>query len=233
MPTVGFQNRLRHRDGDYRWLEWSSTLSPDGSIAFAVARDITDRKRLEDRRAHRERRLESRNETLHERAVRDPLTGLHNRRFFDRAVVALERRWRRQSASRRPDVAVILLDLDHFGQVNKNHGHQAGDAVLRAFSSLLKERFRERDLLVRFGGEEFVAILEGATADVAVKIAEGIRDAFEHLAIEVGEVSPIHVTVSGGCSQFGPDGDALAALSQADVCLSAAKRAGRNQVVGP
>ncbi len=231
-PIVGFQNRLRRHDGGYRWLEWSSTMSPDGSIAFSVARDVTDRRRLEERRANRERRLESRNEQLSERTLRDPLTGLHNRRFFDQAVVALERRWHRRSADRRPTVMVILFDLDHFGKVNKDYGHQAGDAVLRSFSGLLKQRFREGDLVVRYGGEEFVAVLEGVTSNVAIGIAEGIRDAFEHLPIDVGTDSPIRVTVSGGCSQLGADGDVSAALSQADVWLSQAKRAGRNQVIG-
>jgi diguanylate cyclase (GGDEF)-like protein/PAS domain S-box-containing protein len=231
-PIVGFQNRLRHRDGGYRWLEWTSTMSPDGSIAFSVARDVTDRRRLEERRANRERRLENRNEQLSERALRDPLTGLHNRRYFDRAVVALERRWRRPSASRPPAVAVLILDLDHFGKVNKDYGHQAGDAILRSFSELLKQRFRDRDLVVRYGGEEFVAVLEGVTVDGAIGIADGIREAFERLPIEVGTDAPIHVTVSGGCSQLGADGDVSAALSQADVWLSQAKRAGRNLVVG-
>ena len=231
-PVVGFQNRLRHRDGSYRWLEWMSTRSPDGSIAFSVARDVTDRRRVEERRANRERRLESRNQELSERALHDPLTGLHNRRFFDRAVPSAERRWSRLPVERRPPVAVIILDLDHFGQVNKDYGHQAGDAVLRAFSGLLQQRFRERDLVVRYGGEEFVAVLEGVTSDMAIRMAEGIRDAFGQLSIDVGTEAPLRVTVSGGCSQLGADGDVLAALSRADVWLSQAKRAGRNQVVG-
>ena len=127
---------------------------------------------------------------------------------------------------------MIILDLDHFGQVNKDYGHQAGDAVLRAFSELLKQRFRERDLVVRYGGEEFVAVLEGVTVDLAIGIADGIRVAFERLPIDVGTDAPIRVTVSGGCSQLEADGDVSAALSRADVWLSQAKRAGRNQVVG-
>ena len=229
---VGFQNRYRHRDGGYRWLEWMSTLSPDGSIAFSVARDVTDRKRAEDRRAKRERVLESRNEALNERTLRDALTGLHNRRYFDRTVAGLERRWRRLAADRRPPVAIIIFDLDHFGRVNKDHGHQAGDAVLRSFSGLLQKRFRARDLVVRFGGEEFVAVIEGVPSATAIEIAEGIRDTFERHPIDVGAAAPIRVTVSGGCSQLGPDGDISSALAQADVWLSQAKRAGRNHVVG-
>ncbi|MGZ8438816.1 MAG: GGDEF domain-containing protein [Candidatus Limnocylindrales bacterium] len=112
---------------------------------------------------------------------------------------------------------MIILDLDHFGQVNKDYPHQAGDAVLRAFSGLLKQRFRERDLVVRYGGEEFVAVLEGVTSDLAIGIAEGIRVAFERLPIDVGADVPIRVTVSGGCSQLEADGDVSVALSQTDV----------------
>ncbi len=231
-PIVAFQNRIRHHDGSYRWLEWMSTMSPDGSIAFSVARDVTERKRLEDRRAKREQGLESRNEELSERALRDPLTGLHNRRFFDRAVSRLERRWHRVPAHRRPPAAVIIFDLDHFGRVNKDYGHQAGDRVLRLFSALLEQRFRGRDLVVRYGGEEFVAVLEDVTSDMAIEIAEEVRVAFQQAPIDIGTDAPIRVTVSAGCSQLDADGQVSSALTRADVWLSQAKRAGRNQVVG-
>ena len=228
--SVGFQNRYRHFDGSYRWLEWMSQTSTDQSVAYGVARDITDRKRLDDRRAMRERVLETRNETLNERTVRDGLTGLHNRRFFDGEVARLEGVWGRLEVDERPPVSVIIFDLDDFGAINKQHGHQAGDQVLRHFSGLLAKRFREHDLVARYGGEEFVAVLEGvATAD-AVRIAEDVRATFEGAAIDIGTGTPIRVTVSAGCAQLGEDRDMSAGLSQADVWLSAAKRAGRNQV---
>src|SRR4029453_10116773 len=104
-----------------------------------------------------QQRLEMRNEALSERALRDPLTDLHNRRYFETTIGRLERRWSRLSPDKRPEVSVLIFDLDHFGLVNKQHGHQAGDAVLRVFAGLLKRRFREQDLVVRYGGEEFVA----------------------------------------------------------------------------
>lgn len=231
-PVVAFQNRYRRRDGTYRWLEWMSQRSPDGSVAYAVARDVTDRKRQEDRATRQQRVLAGRNEVLLERAIRDPLTGLHNRRYFDAAVKRLEHRWRRQAVGHDLAVAVILFDLDHFGNVNKQHGHQAGDAVLRVFAGLLKRRFREQDLVARYGGEEFVVLLEGTTSAKALVIAEDIRAALERAAIDIGTETPINMTVSAGCAQLGADMAVSGGLTLADVWLSQAKRAGRNQVVG-
>lgn len=230
--SVGFQNRLRHRDGGYRWLEWMSHTPPDLSVAYGVARDITDRKRNEDRRAMRQRVLETRNETLSERTIRDALTGLHNRRFFDAEVVRLEGHWARMPVGERPPVSVIIFDLDHFGEVNNQYGHQAGDTVLRLFGALLSKRFREHDLVARYGGEEFVAVLEGAASADAIRIAEDIRAIFARESIDIGTGTPIRVTVSAGCAQLGEDWNTSAGLSQADVWLSQAKRAGRNQVIG-
>ena len=230
--VVAFQNRYRHRDGTYRWLEWMSRMAPDNSVAFSVARDVTGRKQTEARRSKRQRTLETQNETLTERAVRDPLTGLHNRRHFDAAVARLERRWRRLPAEERRPVSVVLFDLDRFGDLNKLHGHQAGDAVLRVFAALLKKRFRESDLIARYGGEEFVAVLEGASSADAARIAESVRASFEQASVPVGGGVAVRATVSAGCAQLGEDPSVSAALSVADVWLAQAKRGGRNQVVG-
>lgn len=230
--SAGFQNRLRHRDGGYRWLEWMTHTPPDLSVAYGVARDITERKRNEDRRAMRQRVLETRNETLSERTIRDALTGLHNRRFFDAEVVRLEGHWSRMPVDERPPVSVIIFDLDQFGEVNNQYGHQAGDTVLRLFGGLLIKRFREHDLVARYGGEEFVAVLEGAASSDAIRIAEDIRASFARESIDIGTGTPIRVTVSAGCAQLGDDWSTSAGLSQADVWLSQAKRAGRNQVIG-
>ena len=230
--SIRFQNRLQHHDGSYRWLEWMSQTPPDMSVVYGVARDITDRKRSEDRRAMRQRVLEHRNETLSERTIRDALTGLHNRRFFDAEVERLEERWSHLPVEERPPVSVIIFDLDHFGEVNNQHGHQVGDTVLRYFSDLLTDRFREHDLVARYGGEEFVAVLEGVASVDATRIAEDVRATLEHSSIDVGTGTPIHVTVSAGCAELGEDRSTSAGLSQADVWLSQAKRAGRNQVIG-
>lgn len=231
--VTGFENRYRHADGTYRWLEWMSRMSPDLRVAYAVARDVSERRHSDDRRRRREQVLEARNNTLSERAVRDPLTGLHNRRYFDEVVPRLERSWRRTHNGAEPTaVSVILFDLDHFGNINKQHGHQVGDAVLRDFGQMLRDRFRGNDLVARYGGEEFVAILVGATSADAVRVAEGIRVDVEAASIKAGTESPLRVTVSAGCAQVGDDWSTATALTLADLWLSQAKRAGRNQVIG-
>ena len=107
-----------------------------------------------------------------ESAIRDVLTGLHNRRYLDTSLERIVAAWVRTPPATRRPLSAVLFDLDHFGRFNKEHGHLAGDAALRAFGDILQHRFRASALVARFGGEEFVAILEGTTLDDAVQIAE-------------------------------------------------------------
>jgi diguanylate cyclase (GGDEF)-like protein/PAS domain S-box-containing protein len=168
---------------------------------------------------------------VRELSIRDHLTGLYNRRHFDAVLEHILARWTRERENRKP-VAAIMFDLDRFGQFNKDHGHEAGDAVLRAFSGILQTRFRSADLVARYGGEEFVAILEGATRDQAVAAAEEVRRDLAGRRIRGPDGLELHATVSAGCAEI----DAIAPtreglLRTADVGLFMAKRNGRNQVV--
>jgi diguanylate cyclase (GGDEF)-like protein/PAS domain S-box-containing protein len=169
-------------------------------------------------------------EEVSELAIRDPLTGLYNRRHFD---ASLEHILKRRSRSRGPDpVAAIMFDLDHFGRFNKEHGHQAGDAVLRAFAGILLERFRSSDLVARYGGEEFVAVLEGASVDDAVRVADEVREALASSRIAGPDGAVLQASVSAGCAAVmdrEPTREAL--IQAADVGLFMAKRAGRNRVL--
>lgn len=165
-----------------------------------------------------------------ESAVRDPLTGLFNRRHFDAAVTRLFAG--RQRRGTEEPIAVILFDLDQFGQVNKDHGHSFGDDVLRAFGALLASRFRRSDLVARYGGEEFVAVLEGSTAADARDIADDIRRRFADLPLHGVTGLPLGQTVSAGVvGDEAGHADPHALFATVDVALSVAKRAGRNQVV--
>ncbi len=165
-------------------------------------------------------------------ATHDPLTGLYNRRYFDEALTRVVASWRRSLQAERRPVAAIMFDLDHFGDFNKQHGHQVGDEVLRTFAGLLRRRFREADLVARFGGEEFVAILDGATREAAVAIAEEILAALADTPVKGDDGTRLSVTVSAGCAELDesePTREQL--LRTADVALFMAKRAGRNRVV--
>ncbi len=116
-------------------------------------------------------------------AIRDELTGLFNRRHFSATFDHLLQRRARERGPK-PSVVAVMFDLDYFGHFNKEHGHQAGDAVLRTFAAILRGRFRASDLLARYGGEEFVVILEDATLEDATQIADEIRRELETSAIE-------------------------------------------------
>jgi diguanylate cyclase (GGDEF)-like protein len=165
-------------------------------------------------------------------AAHDPLTGLYNRRYFDEALIRVVASWRRAPDGERRPVAAIMFDLDRFGDFNKQHGHQVGDEVLRTFARVLKRRFRDADLVARFGGEEFVVVLEGATRDHAVHIAEEIRAVLPQHPVLGDDGTRLAVTVSAGCAELDeaePTGEQL--LRTADVALFMAKRAGRDRVV--
>ena len=167
-----------------------------------------------------------------EASVRDPLTGLFNRRHLDASIDRFLAARRRLHPSKRQPAAVILFDLDHFGAFNKRHGHRVGDIVLRGFGELLLERFRASDLVARYGGEEFVAVLDGASLDDAVRIANEVRLAWAERAFNGSDGELLHATVSAGCARL--EDSAMSAedlFTAADVGLAMAKAAGRDLVV--
>ena len=160
-------------------------------------------------------------ERMQQMAVTDGLTELANRRSFDRS---LERELTRAN---RTDgrLSVVLLDIDHFKQLNDTHGHVVGDAVLRQVAAALRECGREYDTVARYGGEEFAAVLPGCSSALALQVAERLRRAVE----ESG--SDVRVTASAGVATYPYDGvDAASLLEAADQALYASKRSGRNTV---
>jgi len=163
-------------------------------------------------------------------AIRDPLTGLFNRRHFDAAVELILARWRRDRDNARP-VAAIMFDLDHFGELNNTYGHQVGDAVLREFAGILLTRFRSADLVARYGGEEFVVVLDGAKLPDAAAAADEIRRQLESRSLRAVDGQLVRATVSGGCAVIDPANSTREALLEAaDHALYQAKRAGRNRI---
>jgi diguanylate cyclase (GGDEF)-like protein len=164
----------------------------------------------------------------HALSMRDPLTGLFNRRYLEETMGRELPRARRMGES----VGVIVLDIDHFKNLNDTFGHDAGDFVLERTGELLRAATRNSDIACRFGGEEFAVILPGATLLVARNRAEAIRAALESLKIEFEGKAIGPLTVSAGVASMPPHGqDWTHTLQQADRALYTAKQSGRNKVV--
>lgn len=160
-------------------------------------------------------------------AMLDPLTGLMNRRGFERAVKELF-----ASADCFSGAALLLADIDHFKKVNDTYGHLLGDKVLRAIAQALQANIKGRDLAARLGGEEFAVLLPQTTLQGARTLAEQIRNAVAAGRIRRtdGKETPGSVTVSLGVA-IGKQGDSLEAmLARADAAMYAAKHGGRNRV---
>ena len=162
---------------------------------------------------------------LEEMAATDKLSGLLNRQAF---TILMDRLMAEHSRQPRP-LSILLLDVDHFKSVNDLHGHAAGDRVLRRVAELLRQDLRQSDIAVRWGGEEFLVVLDNCDLAEAQRIAEKIR---ERIAQERLDIDGTHfaVTISVGVSQFSGDEFPEQAISRADAGLYQAKNNGRNRV---
>ena len=154
-------------------------------------------------------------------ASTDELTGLPNRRFF------IDEATRRANRTASP-ACVLMMDLDHFSEINRRFGHDGGDRALRAFADVLRQRMRTTDVAARYGGEEFCALLADTDVAEAVRIAERLREAVAGLSIDV-DGQAARVTVSIGIAPF-RKGNLAASVTDADNALYWAKDRGRNQV---
>ena len=211
---VGKEEQARSRGGDVVWVSTSKMPLRDakGSIVgtLGVSRDITDRKRAE--------------ETLHQRAFYDPLTGLPNRALFMDRLAHLFRR-----TERRPEAvfAVLFLDLDRFKAVNDSLGHQAGDALLVATAKRLELCVRPGDTVARLGGDEFTVLLEEVrNVSDAVRVADRIHAAFL-IPMRVAETEIFTTTSIGIALSTGEYSRPEDILRDADTAMYGAKAHGR------
>ncbi len=167
-------------------------------------------------------------ETLRNLSIRDPLSGLYNRRFMEEAM---EREYALALRDGTP-LGIIMFDIDHFKRFNDTFGHDAGDAVIRELSAAVKRHVRGCDIACRYGGEEFAIIMPGATAVVAVDRAEALRSEAAQLQLQHDHRSVGSVTLSLGVAVFPEHApNAEAAFRAADAALYRAKNSGRNRVV--
>ena len=189
-------------------------LGPHVTLRFAITDDA-------------EEELQRR---LYESSTRDGLTRVYNRKYFQERLTAEVAYSRRHKVK----LAIILLDLDDFKQVNDTHGHLAGDMVLRLVSAQMQRLLRLEDLVARYGGEEFVVLARSTGKTEAVKLAERIRESIAGLEIPVATDHTIHVTMSLGVASLpdvAPDGGPTELLALADLRLYKAKAEGKNRVV--
>lgn len=166
-------------------------------------------------------------ETLREQSIRDPLTGLFNRRFLQEALELLQARAERSDLS----IGAIMIDIDHFKDFNDEYGHDAGDVALKCLSELMPHHVRASDLICRFGGEEFLIIMPGATMERATQCAQDLRQAAADMHLIHNGVELKRFTISLGVALI-PDhaSDVKSLLEAADQALYVAKNGGRNRV---
>ncbi len=206
--TLSFENRYLAKDGTWHWLRWSSQLSPDESLIYARATDVTELKEME-------REREALLGEVQDLARRDTLTGLPNRRALEEQLPQEMARARRSLSP----LNVAILDIDHFKNYNDTHGHLAGDEVLRACAKAWDSALRGEDTIVRFGGEEFLVLLPDTEPEQAAEIVERLR-----------RTTPMEQTCSAGLALWDHGETVDDLLRRADEALYLAKASGRNQL---
>ncbi len=165
-------------------------------------------------------------EEFKKQSLIDTMTGAYNRRYMELIV----EKSLKQALRLNIPYSILMLDIDHFKEVNDRYGHDAGDEVIKAMVDTIKRSIRESDTLIRFGGEEFLLFLYNCNKQQAKRVAEKIRIEFENLQIDIGGRS-IQKSVSIGVSEFPLDGaDIWRVIKAADLALYQAKKGGRNRV---
>lgn len=163
--------------------------------------------------------IEQQQKSLQKLVITDPLTGVLNRRCLDSSLQNCQERFQRNESKE----TVIMMDIDHFKNINDSYGHEVGDEILKKVVSLIKSRLRKLDMLFRYGGDEFIIILNEIDSDSAGKLAEELRK-----LVEDSDVSK--TTISMGIAELKKDESTIDWMSRCDKSLYKAKKDGRNRI---
>lgn len=174
--------------------------------------------------------LERQIQTVYETAIRDPLTGLYTRLFMKESLKNITSNFHREHIN---GMAILIMDVDHFKRINDTHGHGMGDKVLSEIGRVILNQIRDKDIAIRYGGEEFLIVLPSNLGDInsGKIVAERIRQEVANLKFELTSGEVVTVTISGGAAWCNKDEHIDAAIERADGHLYEAKRLGRNCIV--
>jgi diguanylate cyclase len=196
------------------------------AVLFSISLLSVRLARMRDRAQQQNTALADALEQIRRLATRDDLTGLVNRRHMSELLAAEKTRHDRTGQS----ISLVLIDIDLFKRVNDEHGHAAGDTVLRMFAEVTSACLRGNDVLARWGGEEFLLMLPGTEARPAQLCVERIRTQLAQVTFDT--IQPgLRITFSAGLSVLGADETVQALLERADQAMYQAKRSGRNCTV--
>ncbi len=235
-PEVTFELQGRRDPSRYYDVSVISLLDSRGNHTGRLIsiRDVTERKRTElelhkmNLRLRRQvRKISALHDELQEQAIRDPLTGLYNRRYLDET---LEREFSRARRASYP-ISIILMDVDEFKRVNDTYGHKSGDRVLTVLGEIIRQNVRLGDIPCRYGGEEFVVVLPDTPIEIAAQRAEQIRQRFHAIHFFKGGDAVVP-TLSLGVAAYPAHGRSAAkVLHAADRAMYIAKSSGGNKVL--
>jgi len=214
------------------------SINDDYSLVISMtAKDEDELKSLNEKIPHLRNYLEAAKpvieskllmEKLRENSLKDAMTGLYNRRFLEEFIS----QFMHQASRNKDTYHIMMLDVDFFKKVNDTYGHDVGDKVITAIGQLLIKSIRNSDLAIRYGGEEFLIMLQNSTDSGALLVAKNIHSAFAAIEFNVGQNEVMYKTMSIGISKFPTNGDTIwECIKCADTALYEAKETGRNKIV--